>query len=102
MVELKTNKMAQLSISGNAGESLLNIFPNPCKGGTYLYTDDLEAAWVVLFDPQGNQINQWQIIAGKTLHIQLSLTPGTYQLVLKDAYQNIMGGAKPLFISESH
>ncbi len=94
--------MAQIGISGTQGESLLNIFPNPCIGDTYLYTDDLEAAWVCIFDQIGNIKMQWPIAAGKTLHVEISLHPGIYQMVLKDHYGNILGLAKPLYISESH
>ena len=94
--------MAQIGVTGNSGESLLNIFPNPCVGDTYLYTDDLDAAWLFIYDPDGNIKEKWAINPGITLHVNISLPPGTYQLVLKDGYQNILGLPKPLFVSESH
>jgi len=101
-VELTPFIMAQTGISGNQGESLVNIFPNPCIGETYLYTDDLEAAWVCILDMDGNAHLQSPIDPGKTLHINLALTPGTYQLILKDHFNNVLGQAKMLYISESH
>jgi hypothetical protein len=94
--------MAQTGIVNNQGEPLLNIFPNPCIGDTYLYTDDLDAAWIFIYDHAGNIREQSPIIAGRTLHIHLSLGPGTYQLILKDQSQNMLGTARPLFISTSH
>ncbi len=100
--ESNTITMAQIGISGSAGETLLNIFPNPCIGETYFYTDDLDAAWLCLYDYSGNIKEKWPITAGKTLHVNISLPTGTYHLVLRDHYQNPLGLAKPLFISEAH
>jgi hypothetical protein len=94
--------MAQIGISGNAGETLLNIFPNPCRGETFFYTDDLEAAWVCLYDYAGNLQDKWVIVPGRTLHVNIQLPQGTYHLVLRDHYQNPLGMAKPLFVSEAH
>lgn len=94
--------MAQTGISGGAQESMVNIFPNPCIGDTYLYTDDLEASWVFIYDQSGSERSSWVIQPGKTLHIHLSLEVGTYQLVLKDNFMNKLGSAKTLFISEVH
>lgn len=94
--------MAQTGIASNSGESLLNIFPNPCIGETYLYTDDLEAAWIFIYDQTGSIKEKWAISPGKTLHVNIQLSPGTYQLILKDGYQNILGLAKPLFVSTAH
>lgn len=94
--------MTQVGMSGESGESLLNIFPNPCVGDTYLYTDDLEAAWLFIYDQTGSIKEKWAINPGITLHVKISLSPGTYQLILKDGYQNILGLAKPLFVSEHH
>ena len=94
--------MPQAGLSGSQGETLLNIFPNPCIGETYLYTDDLEAAWVFVYDQIGNMREKWPINPGITLHINISLPSGIYQLVLKDHCQNILGLPRPLFISETH
>jgi hypothetical protein len=94
--------MAQTEFSGTAPESMVNIFPNPCVGDTYLYTDDLEAAWVYIYDEAGELKAWWPIRAGKTLHIELQLKQGAYQLVLKNHFLNKLGEAKTLFISESH
>ena len=94
--------MAQTGISGSAPESMINIFPNPCIGDTYLYTDDLEAGWVSIHDMKGNEMAIWPIQAGKTLHINLALTNGTYLLVLKNIYFHQLGSPKTLFVSEAH
>lgn len=93
--------MAQTGISESNRESLLNIFPNPCIGDTYLYTDDPEAAWVIIYNDQNIEQALWPIEAGKTLHININLPEGTYQLVLKDPYKNTLGVAKPIYISSS-
>jgi hypothetical protein len=94
--------MAQTGISNGHPESMINIFPNPCIGDTYLYTDDLEAAWVVIYDLSGSERARWAIDPGKTLHVHMSLGDGTYQLILKDAFQNKLGSPKTLYISASH
>lgn len=97
--------MAEAGISGATGmhgETLLNIFPNPCKGDTFLYTDDLEAAFIQLFDSSGQLQAQWPITAGKTLHIDLDLEPGTYHVVLINHFYQGLGKPKALYISEIH
>ena len=90
------------SLSDHKGETMLNIFPNPCKGDTFFYTDDPEAAWVCLFDPSGHLQEKWSILPGKTIHVNFNLATGTYHLVLQDHFQNPLGLAKPLFISDHH
>ena len=92
--------MSQTESSKNHGEALLNIFPNPCIGDTYLYTDDLEAAWVIVYDCLGSIKQKWLISPGQTLHVKITLSAGAYQLVLMDNCQNILGLPKSLFISE--
>lgn len=94
--------MAQIGYSGNQGETLINIFPNPCIGDTYLYTDDLEAAWVCILDETGRIQLQTPISSGRTLHINLELQPGTYQLMLQDVYRQVLGRPKLLYISAAH
>jgi hypothetical protein len=94
--------MAQIRYSSNQEEALLNIFPNPCIGDTYLYTDDLEAAWVCILNETGQIQMQTPIISGRTLHVKLALEPGTYQLMLQDVYHQVLGRPKLLYISASH
>jgi len=94
--------MAQTGISGSNNESLLNIFPNPCIGDTYLYTDDPQAAWVYIYDAHYHEKAKWKIEVGKTLHIELILPEGTYQLVLKDDFQHQLGAGKSIYISGSY
>lgn len=94
--------MAELGISGKSGEIMLNIFPNPCKGDTYLYTDDLEASYVRIINKEGRESGNWAISPGKTLHIQLQLSPGIYELVLLNQFGEPLGFSKSLYISEIH
>ena len=94
--------MAQTGISGGTPESMINIFPNPCIGDTYLYTDDLEAAWVFIYDLSGAERARWAIQPGKTLHVHINLPDGVYQLILKDPFLNKLGAPKTLFISATH
>ena len=94
--------MAEIGLLGSLREPLLNIFPNPCIGETYFYTDDLEANWLYIYDYSGNVKEKWRITPGRTLHVDLSLAPGTYHIILRDGFQNPLGLPKPLFISTSH
>ena len=72
-------------------ESLLSIFPNPCLGDTYLYTDDPDAEFVSICNSDGEMILRETIVPGRSLYMVLNLAPGTYYLELKDRNLNHLG-----------